>query len=62
VLYLKVDDATRPEFESRGCKPFTPYGKQSKNYYELPADVLEAEDELRTWTRDAIGVARRAKK
>jgi DNA transformation protein and related proteins len=60
VVYLKVD-ATRPEFESRGCKPFTPFGKASMNYYELPEDILEDQDELRSWTRNAIAAARKSK-
>ena len=43
TLYLKVDDATRPEFERLGIQPFRPYGDESQGmqYYELPADVLE---------------------
>lgn len=62
VVYFKADAATRPAFEARGSKPFTPYGKASMTYFELPADILEDEDQLRTWTRDAIAVARRSKK
>jgi DNA transformation protein len=63
VLYLKADDVTRPAFEARGCKAFSPYdNKVSMNYYEIPADVLEDEDALQNWTRDAIAVARRSKK
>ena len=62
VLYFKVDDATRPAYEERGRKPFTPFGTASMSYYELPEDVLENEEELRAWTRDAIAVAERTKK
>jgi DNA transformation protein and related proteins len=63
VLYLKADAATREAFTAHGCKPFMPYGdKVSMSYYEIPADVLEDEDELRNWTRDAIAAARRSKK
>jgi DNA transformation protein len=62
VLYFKVDASTRPGYEAHGSQAFNPFGKASMNYYALPEDVLEAEDELRTWMRDAIGVARRAKK
>lgn len=62
VLYLKADQATRAAFEARGCKPFTPYGKVSISYYEIPADVLEDEDALQNWTRDAVAAARRSKK
>lgn len=62
VLYLKVDDATRPAYESRGSRAFNPFGKGTMGYYELPAEVLEDEEQLRVWTRDAIAVAKRAKK
>src|SRR5215216_5842628 len=43
TLYLKVDDATRPEFERLGSQPFRPYGDDSQvmQYYALPADLLE---------------------
>ena len=62
VLYYKVDDATRPRYEARGSKAFNPFGKGTMGYYELPAEVLEDEDELRTWTREALAVARSKKK
>src|SRR4051812_28302033 len=28
TLYLKVDDATRPEFERAGSRPFLPFGDE----------------------------------
>ena len=59
VLYFKVDATTRPAFEAAGSKPFNPFGKGTMGYYELPADVLENEDELREWMRAAVAVARR---
>ena len=62
VVYFKVDDTTRPEFEARGCKAFTPYGQVSMSYYELPEDILEDQDELRAWTRNAISAAMKKKK
>jgi DNA transformation protein and related proteins len=63
VLYLKVDDATRPDFEREGCEPFRPYGddRESMNYYSVPVAVLEDADELGTWGRQAIAVALRAR-
>jgi DNA transformation protein len=63
VLYLKVDDATRPDFEALGMKPFQPYGDgtTSMNYQQLPEDVLEDVDSLRQWSGRALDVARRAK-
>jgi DNA transformation protein len=63
ILYLKVDDETRPEFEARGMPPFQPYGDgtTSMNYQQLPEEVLEDLDSLRQWSARAIDVARRAK-
>jgi len=62
VLYFKVDDATRGRYQSRGSKPFDPFGKQQLGYYELPPDVLEDEEALREWTREALNVARTKKR
>lgn len=63
VLYLKVDDETRPAFEALGMKPFQPYGDgtMSMNYQQLPEDVLEDADSLREWAGRALDVARRSK-
>ena len=62
VVYFKVDDTTRRTYVERGSVPFTPFGKPSKGYYQLPEDILEDTDELRTWVREAVLVARRKKK
>lgn len=63
VLYLKVDDSTRPDFERAGCGPFQPYGdeRESMQYYSVPVAVLEDADELCAWGRKAIAVAVAAK-
>lgn len=64
VLYLKVDDATRPAFERRGLRPFQPFGEGTATmpYYPLPEDLLEDPDALRPWTDAAVDVARRARR
>ena len=37
-------------------KPFQPNSKQTlKNYYEVPAEILEDEDQLADWARKAVG-------
>lgn len=61
VLYFKVDDENRPEYETAGAKPFQPYGEESYSmgYYEVPVDVLEDVDQLRTWARGAVAAAAR---
>jgi DNA transformation protein and related proteins len=62
ALYLKVDDATRPDFERRGLRPFQPFGEGSAamQYYQLPEDLLEDPEALRPWAEGAVDVARRA--
>ena len=65
LVYFKVDDETRPEFEARGSGPFLPYDdpeRPMRGYWQLPGDVLEEPAELGSWVADAIAVARRAKK
>ena len=63
ILYLKVDDTTRPDFERAGCRAFRPYGddRQSIRYYEVPVAVLEDASELARWGRKALAVATAAK-
>lgn len=66
TLFFKVDDTNRSDYESRGMKPFQPLGTDRvMPYYEVPADVLENVDELRSWMEKAIQVSqdcRRPKK
>jgi DNA transformation protein and related proteins len=63
VLYLKVDDATRGEYEARGMPPFSPIeGHASMNYSQLPEEILEERDELHRWTSRSLDVARSAKR
>ena len=61
VLYFKVDDENRPDYETACARPFQPYGEESysMSYYEVPVDVLEDVDQLRTWTRGAVAAAAR---
>ena len=63
VLYFKVDDASRPDFESRGMPPFRPFGEDraSMNYSQVPEDVVEDPESLREWADRAIAIARRKK-
>jgi DNA transformation protein len=63
ILYLKVDDLTRPEFERAGSAPFKPYGddRETMQYYNVPASVLEDAAELTRWGRKAIEAAQRKK-
>lgn len=63
VLYLKVDDVTRVDFEREGMGPFQPFGPGGEvmQYYELPAGLLDDPAELAPWVEAAIEVVARAK-
>ena len=63
-LFFKVDDATRPKYEAAGSGPFAPMQGEApmRGYYQVPAGVLEDRDELVAWARDAVEVARAAKR
>ena len=62
IVYFKVGDLNRPDFEAAGARAFRPYGdgRASMKYYELPVGVLEDVDALRVWTRKAVEVAKSA--
>ena len=64
VLYLKVDDDNRPEFEARGMPPFRPFGEGGEvmQYYQLPEELLEDPEAMKPWVEKAIAVAARKKK
>lgn len=62
-LYVKVDDATRADFEALGSGPFLPFGdpaKPMRGYYEVPGDLLEDLERLEPFARKALAVAARA--
>jgi DNA transformation protein len=63
VLYLKVDDSTRGEYEARGMPPFRPFEMHaSMNYSQLPEEILEDRETLQLWTNRSLDVARAAKR
>jgi DNA transformation protein len=63
TLYFKVNDATRPAYLARGMEPFRPYGEGGEvmQYYQVPEDLVEDPEALRSWVVEAIAVAQRAK-
>jgi DNA transformation protein len=63
VLYLKGDDDTRDRRETAGARPFQPFpdrarGKGQMQYYSVPAAVLEDDDTLIAWAKEAVSIAR----
>ena len=64
AMYLRVDEATRADFEQIGSTAFT-YRRGEREvslsaYYVVPADLLDRPDELLQWSRNAIAASRRA--
>jgi DNA transformation protein len=60
VLYFKVGDANRGDYEARGGRRFRPYPDRrqaSMGYYEVPADVLEDGEECAAWAQRSVRVA-----
>ncbi len=53
-LYFKTDETTRANYRNRGMGPFAPSEKQVlKSYYEVPEEVVEDDEELVSWAREA---------
>jgi DNA transformation protein len=63
VLYFKVDDSNRADYEAEGMGPFQPFAdkKAVMQYYEVPIDVLENRETLRDWATKALNVAEKKK-
>ncbi len=54
-LYFRTGDDTRAAYTAAGMGFFQPNAKQSlKNYYEVPADILEDHVALIRWAKAAI--------
>ncbi|HLG80106.1 MAG TPA: TfoX/Sxy family protein [Bradyrhizobium sp.] len=63
-LYFRADEATIPQFEAEGSKPFQ-YQTRAKmvtvaSYWELPARLFDDSEELAVWARAALAAAQRA--
>jgi DNA transformation protein and related proteins len=69
VIYLKVDDTNRADFECEGSAPFTytrgrKSGRPSEHalpYWRLPERLYDDPDELAVWARRAFAAAERKK-
>jgi DNA transformation protein len=62
-LYLKADEANRPEFEALGLAPFT-YAMKGKevalSYWAAPDAIFDEPSEAVLWARSAWDAALRA--
>jgi DNA transformation protein len=60
ILYFKVNDSNRGDYEARGMDRFRPFADKpqlSMTYYEVPADTLEDADECMLWARKSAAIA-----
>ena len=64
VLYLKVDDSNRADYEHVNAPPFSPFtdGRVSMSYYAVPVNILESSHTLAKWAERSITAARAGKK
>jgi DNA transformation protein len=64
VLYFKVDDSNRGDFERAGAAPFA-YGARGRrvvmSYFRAPDEVLESRALAEPWARSAYAAALRSR-
>jgi DNA transformation protein len=63
-LYFRADEATIPQYEAEGSKPFQ-YQTRAKtvtvnSYWQLPARLFDDTEELSAWAKAALAAAQRA--
>lgn len=58
VVYLKVDDSNRDEFEAAGSEPFKPFPDKpnTMSYYEVPADILDESGSFVAWAQKSLAI------
>ncbi len=65
VIYFKVGDNNKSDFEKYKSKPFTYYKKTGvvwvMSYYELPEEILEDRIELEKWIQKSLEVISKIK-
>ena len=60
ILYFKVDNSNRGDYEARRMNQFRPYANKpqvSMTYYEVPADILEDPEKCVAWARQSATLA-----
>ena len=69
AIFLRVDEASIPDFEREGSKPFVytrakspgRVGRASQSFWRLPERLYDEPDELAVWARRAFAIAERKK-
>jgi DNA transformation protein and related proteins len=54
-LYFKVSGESKEDYLARGMGPFRPNERQSlKSHFEVPPEVLDDQEVLLSWAREAV--------
>jgi DNA transformation protein len=69
AIFLKVDQASIPDFEREGSRPFVytrakspgKIGRASLSYWLLPERLYDDPEELAVWAKRALAIAERKK-
>jgi DNA transformation protein and related proteins len=68
AIYLKVDEASIPDFEREGSQPFVYHRKSTGRiaqhalpYWRLPERLYDDPDELAVWAARAVAIQERKK-
>ena len=69
AIFLKVDEASIPDFEREGSVPFVytrakspgRVGRHSLSYWRLPERLYDDPEELASWAQRAVAIAERRK-
>jgi DNA transformation protein and related proteins len=69
AIFLRVDEATIPDFAREGSRPFVytrakspgKIGRASLSYWRLPERLYDDPEELAVWAARALEIARRKK-
>jgi DNA transformation protein len=69
AIFLKVDEASIPDFEREGSRPFVytrakspgRVGRHSLSYWRLPERLYDDPDELAVWAARALAIAQSKK-
>src|ERR1700727_1655990 len=69
AIFLKVDDASVPDFEREGSRPFVytrakspgKVGRASLSYWRLPERLYDDPEELVVWATRALAIVQRKK-
>lgn len=65
VIYFRVNEQSRPDYETLGSSPFKYAGHKKQvtvgSYYRVPDEIIDDMDEVRAWAAKAHKVAASAR-